>query len=84
VRVSGARRRAFGGLWARWTVIARWLGDRQAALVYLLLYALVVGPTALLRRLGRDPLGRRRRGPAESYWAPRRALSGTLEDARRP
>ena len=68
--------------WEGWKRFAFWLGDKQATLVYTLLYYVLLGPVALVRRAVSDPLlvrGRHR----SSFWRPRRETSGTLAEARR-
>jgi hypothetical protein len=69
-------------LWEGWKRIAHAIGTVQAKLVLSLLYLVVVGPVALVRRLAADPLGLRP-APQPTYWIPRPALDDTLERARR-
>lgn len=68
--------------WERWKVIAQRIGDVQARVILGLLYFLLVGPVALVRRIVADPLGlRRHAGP--SYWTARPPADSTIEAARR-
>jgi hypothetical protein len=69
-------------LWQRWKVIALKIGDVQARLILGLLYFLLVGPIALVRRLMADPLGLRRalRG---RHWIPRPPADPSLDAARK-
>ena len=69
-------------LWKGWRVIAQKIGDFQARLILGLLYLLLVGPIALLRRLAVDPLGTRPT-PGPSYWRSRPPGNATLDAARR-
>ncbi len=69
-------------LWAYWKVIAETIGNVQARLILGLLYFVILGPLALLRRLTSDPLGLRRRAEA-TYWIPRPSTDATLELSRR-
>lgn len=68
--------------WDAWKAFAFWLGDKQATLIYSLIYFVIVGPLALIRQPFTDPLQRRARGHA-SYWRPRAVAEPTLEDATR-
>lgn len=68
--------------WAGWKRFAFWLGDKQATLIYTLLYFVIVGPLALIRRPFADPLQFRARANA-TYWLPRLPRPATLEEARR-
>ncbi len=73
---------ALSRAWQAWKRAAHWLGDKQAIVIYTLLYFVVIGPIALARRISADPLQlRARRRP--SFWLPRAATPGTLEEARR-
>jgi hypothetical protein len=68
--------------WQEWKRVAAWIGERQAVVIYAVLYAAVIGPVALARRAFTDPLqlrGRRR----SSFWRPRAPTPTTLEEARR-
>ena len=68
--------------WQAWKRVAHWLGEKQAIVVYTILYFVVIGPIALARRLTSDPLqfrGRRR----STFWIPRPATAATLDEARR-
>lgn len=76
-------RHALHRLWERWKRIALWIGDKQAAVVYALLYVFVIGPVALVRKaVGADPLQYRVRARA-SFWVPRAPIPETLDAARR-
>ena len=68
--------------WEGWKRFAFWLGDKQATLIYSLLYFLMLGPVALVRRLVSDPLlVRGRHSP--TFWRPRTQTPPTLAEARR-
>lgn len=69
-------------LWEGWKNVAHWIGDKQTTLIYTVLYVLIVGPLAIVRRLFTDPLQYRRRGSV-SFWVPRLERPATLEEARR-
>ncbi len=69
-------------LWEAWKVLAHKIGDFQARLILGLLYFLLVGPIALVRRMVADPLGLRRKA-RDSYWSPRPPTDGSLEAAQR-
>jgi hypothetical protein len=69
-------------VWDGWKRFAFWLGDKQATLVYTLLYFALLGPVALVRRAVSDPLlvrGRHR----TTFWRSRAETPPTLADARR-
>lgn len=69
-------------IWEGWKRFAFWLGDKQATLIYTVLYFAVVGPIALVRRPFTDPLlARARHRP--SFWLPRAPVPAALEEARR-
>jgi hypothetical protein len=68
--------------WAAWKRFAFWLGDKQATLIYSLLYVVLIGPIALVRRFVSDPLQSRARDRA-SFWLPRVQPPATLAEARR-
>lgn len=65
-----------------WMRFAAWLGHQQAIAIYTILYFGLIGPIALARRFGADPLQRRSRG-RPSLWLPRPQPPVTLEEARR-
>ena len=69
-------------VWEGWKKIALWIGDKQATLIYTILYVVVLGPVALVRRALTDPLLARARR-RDSYWLPRVTPPPTLESARR-
>ena len=69
-------------VWAGWKRFAFWLGDKQATLIYTILYVVLVGPIALARRFFADPLQLRARSNA-TYWLPRPPQPATIEEARR-
>jgi hypothetical protein len=69
-------------IWERWKVIAHWIADKQTTAIYAILYVLVVGPIAIVRRMFTDPLRYRRRA-ARSFWVPRPNVVPSLDDARR-
>jgi hypothetical protein len=68
--------------WGAWKTFAFWLGDKQATLIYALIYFVIVGPIALIRRPFTDPLQWRARNHG-SYWLPRVVAEPTLDDATR-
>lgn len=68
--------------WAAWKRFAFWLGDKQATLIYTLLYYVMLGPVAVIRRMISDPLlvhGRNQ----PTFWRPRVQTPPTLIEARR-
>jgi hypothetical protein len=72
----------FVRIWEGWKRFAFWLGEKQAILIYTVIYFAVVGPIALLRRPFADPLqwrGRHR----PSFWVPRVQAPATVEEAMR-
>jgi len=69
-------------LWEAWKVVARKIGDLQARVIMALIYFGLVGPIALLRRLGADPLGLRRK-PRATYWHQRPPAAESLDVAGR-
>ena len=69
-------------LWEGWKLLAEKIGTVQAKLILGLLYFVIVGPIALVRRLWADSLGLRRTAAA-TYWSPRPHSAPTLEEARR-
>ena len=72
----------FWRAWAAWKRFAFWLGDKQATLIYTLLYFVLIGPIAVVRRLTADPLQARAR-TQPSFWLPRVETPATLAEARR-
>lgn len=68
--------------WEAWKRFAFWLGDKQATLIYTLLYVLMLGPVAVVRRLMSDPLLVRGRHQP-TFWRPRVQVPPTLDEARR-
>ena len=68
--------------WVAWKRFAFWLGDKQATLIYTVLYIVLIGPIALVRRFTADPLQSRARDRA-SFWLPRTQPPATLAEARR-
>lgn len=68
--------------WAGWKRFAFWLGDKQATLIYAILYYVLVGPLALARRAFTDPLQLRARDNS-TYWLPRLPRPATIDEARR-
>ena len=73
---------ALARIWQRWKVIAHWIADKQTTAIYAVMFVLVVGPIAVVRRVFTDPLQYRRR-TAGSFWVPRPAVAPSLDDARR-
>ena len=69
-------------LWQRWKVIAEKIGTFQAKVLLGLLYFVLIGPVALVRRLVADPLGLRREA-RQTYWIPRPTAEATLDRARK-
>ena len=68
--------------WEAWKRFAFWLGDKQATLIYTVLYFVMIGPVAVVRRVISDPLlvGARHQ---ETFWRPRVQAPPTLAEARR-
>ncbi len=67
-------------IWEGWKRIAHWIGEKQATLIYTILYFVLVGPIALARRPFSDPFQYRRRRSL-TFWVPRTPAPGTLEEA---
>jgi len=67
-------------LWQRWKVIAEKIGTFQAKVILGLLYFVLVGPVALVRRLVADPLGLWREA-RQTYWIPRPTAEAKLDRA---
>ena len=61
---------------------AFWLGNKQATLIYAVLYFVVLGPVALVRQVVSDPLLVRGRA-RPTFWQPRGQAPPTLAEARR-
>jgi hypothetical protein len=68
--------------WKAWQRVAHWIGEKQAIVVYTVLYFAVIGPIALARRVFSDPLQLRSRQRA-SFWMPRAVTPASLDEARR-
>jgi len=68
--------------WEAWKRFAFWLGDKQATLIYTVLYFVMIGPVAMVRHLTSDPLLVRARHN-DTFWRPRRETPATLAEARR-
>jgi hypothetical protein len=68
--------------WEAWKRFAFWLGDKQATLIYTILYFAMIGPVAVVRRLISDPLLTRARHQP-TFWRPRPTAPATLAEARR-
>ena len=68
--------------WEAWKRFAFWLGDKQATLIYTVLYFVMIGPVALARRLVSDPLLTKARHQ-HTFWRPRTQTPVTLAEARR-
>ena len=68
--------------WEAWKRFALWLGDKQATLIYTVLFYVMVGPVALARRAFTDPLLVRARH-RQTFWRPRPQTTPTLAEARR-
>jgi hypothetical protein len=73
---------ALRSAWEAWKRFAHWLGDKQATLIYTILYFAMIGPVALARRAFTDPLLVRAR-ENQTFWCPRRHTEPTLAEARR-
>ena len=70
--------------WEAWKRFAFWLGDKQATLIYTVLYFVMIGPVALVRRLVSDPLlARPGVRQQETFWRLRTQTPPTLVEARR-
>ena len=69
-------------IWEGWKDVAHRIGEIRARVIVGLLYLVVVGPVALLRRLGADPLTRRD-AHCSTCWVPRPGRAAGLDDARR-
>ena len=69
-------------IWQYWKRIAEKIGTVQAKIILGVLYCILIGPVALVRRFVADPLGLRRTR-ASTYWVPRPSTEVTLERARR-
>jgi hypothetical protein len=68
--------------WEAWKRFAFWLGDKQATLIYTILYFFMIGPVAVVRRVISDPLlVRARHSP--TFWRPRPLTPPSLAEARR-
>jgi hypothetical protein len=59
-------------IWQWWKQVAKRIGDFQARLILSLLYFVVIGPFALIVRLGADPLSLKHRG--RGGWHPKANL----------
>jgi hypothetical protein len=68
--------------WEAWKRFAFWLGDKQATLIYTILYFIMIGPVALVRRMISDPLLVHARHN-ETFWRPRVQAPPTLAEAQR-
>ena len=68
--------------WERWKALAKILGDFQARVILGLLYFVLVGPVAVVRRLVSDPLGLRR-SPHPTHWIRRPDGDASLDAARK-
>jgi len=66
--LSAAAAQLFHRVWMRVAGVLGWVNSR---ILLSLLFFLVLTPYGLAMRLFRDPL-RRRGGPADSYWIPRK------------
>jgi hypothetical protein len=70
--------------WTAWQRVAHWIGEKQAIVVYTVLYFAVIGPIALVRRVFSDPLQLRgRQRTSTSFWMPRAPIPVSLDEARR-
>jgi hypothetical protein len=68
--------------WKAWQRVAHWIGEKQAIVVYTVLYFVIIGPIALVRRVFTDPLQLRGR-QRTSFWTPRAPMPVSLDEARR-
>lgn len=64
-------------IWTLWKAFAAWIGEWQTRIVLVLVYLLVLPWFSFLRL--RDPLGRRRRPGAATYWEPWRREPDTVD-----
>lgn len=69
-------------VWEGWKRVAFWIGEKQATLIYTILYFALIAPVALVRRPFADPLRYRRRHDP-TFWVPRAPVPATIEEARR-
>ncbi len=69
-------------VWEGWKRLAHWIADKQAILIYTLVYFVIIGPIALAMRPFSDPLRYRRRYNS-TFWTERKRGPMTLEEARR-
>jgi hypothetical protein len=68
-------------VWDHWKQIAHAVGVVQTRFFMLIMYGIVVVPTGLLMRLGRDPLHLRE--PASGNWTDVRQTERSVDAARR-
>jgi len=71
-----------GSVWARWTRVARAIGDLQARLLLLVVYFIVMPAFAVCARLLQGPFGAVNAGAA-GFWSDRPPTQHTLTAARR-
>jgi hypothetical protein len=74
-------RESLRALWEAWKLVAHAIGAFQARVIFSGLYAVVIGPVAVVLRLVADPL--RHRHPPASNWRDRAPESGDPWDAAR-
>ena len=75
-------RAILGWVWARWTLIARAIGDLQARLLLLIVYFIVAPPFAVGARLLGGRFGAVPHGGA-GFWTERPPTENTLPVASR-
>jgi hypothetical protein len=68
-------------LWEWWKRIGKRIGDIQARIILVLFYFIVVGPFALIMRLGDDPLAIRGKSPRG--WQPKSESNAMQMDRAR-
>lgn len=68
--------------WEAWKRFAFWLGEKQAIVIYFVLYWILIAPIALIRRVTSDPFQARRRS-APTFWMPRPPRPATVDEALR-
>jgi hypothetical protein len=69
-------------MWEGWKRFALWVAEKQAIVIYAVLYFVVLGPVALVRRPFTDPFQYRKR-ERQTFWVPRAEVPDSLEEARR-
>jgi hypothetical protein len=70
-------------LWDAWNVYARRAGGYQAELLLSVVYFCVLGPSALVARLGGANLVDISAQPRVSYWIERKPMNRTVDEMER-